>query len=65
MKHKVMPPGFEGGKIFQCDYEGCDFFSTCKKGTSGLEGHIKRFHLMDDYHSGKQEKKKRTYRCER
>ena len=62
MKHKALPPGFEGSEIFKCDNDGCDFFSKTK---SGLEGHKKRVHLMEECHFGTQEKAEKLYHCER
>ena len=43
-KHKVVPPGFESGKFFKCDSEGCVFFSQTKR---GLQLHVQKAHPLD------------------
>ena len=61
-----MPPGFESGKFFKCDFEGCVFVSQTKR---GLELHVKRVHSFDqreyETNTGNIKEKKEDNYCER
>ena len=65
-KHKVKPPGFEDAKIFNCEYEGCEFFSQTRR---GLELHTEKIHsfeeIANETRTIKQEKMEKVHYCER